>query len=315
MSKKSKKVVVKPIDIDHIARKRLTIRECMHGPVNRLSGVDWVTRKTKRVMLTMPIVRGMLLRNTNNRAFSPANYKQWRDVVLRGEWQVTNQGIAFLKDGTLGDGQHRLAGILLAGISVEVEVTYGLTEAERDAIDIGRKRTVSDIASIRRATRGEDPRRYQTQCGAVARVALKGIAIHGSGIRTSNNIVHFMETHDDLIQDYVIESNSTELRKRYHSGWVGAFVMAALIHGRDAIDPMLTRVRERDFYSEEDPLAAFDRVLSSSRTIRRQKVHYGYAVSAITSSLKNHKRKAIKGSTTDFPGAQDIREEFLNRIK
>ena len=315
MRKKKKKKKVTPVDIDLIARKRLTIRECMHGPVNRLSGTDWVTRKTKRVLLTMPIVRGMLLRNTNNRAFSPANYKQWRDVVLRGEWEVTNQGIAFLKNGSLADGQHRLVGILLAGVNVEVEVTYGLTERERDAIDIGRKRTVSDIASIRRSTRGEDPRRYKTQCGAVARVALKGIAIHGSGIRTSNDIVRWLEEHDDLIQDYVIESNSSELRKRYHSGWVGAFVMAALIHGRDAIDPMLKKVRERNYYSDEDPLAAFDRVISSSRAIRRQKIHYGYAVSAITSSIKNHKRKTIKGSITDFPGAQGIREEFLDGIK
>ena len=300
-------------------RRHFTYNERMRGEVDKLRGIDWDTRRTVTMTLDMPLVRAFLLRNVNNRPLSKKNYEQYRDIIIRKEWQVTNDGIAFLKDGTLGDGQHRLVGMLLAGKPVTVEVTFGLTEAERDAKDLGRKRTVSDIAAIRRQTRGESARLYKTASAAVARVSLKGISqsTDKSLIRSSNNVVKWLERHDDLITDYVGGSNYTTVRRRYHSGWVGAFVMAAILHGRALIDPMIKKVWEQDYSSDVDPLAAFDRVISSARTngIRRAKVHYGYAVSAIIAALKNQSRQTIKGSTTDFPGALKVREEFLSRMQ
>lgn len=299
--------------------RSVTLSEGMNGKVDKLRGFDWKTRRTVTMTLDMPLIRAFLLRNINNRPLSKRNYEQYRDIILRDEWQVTNDGVAFLKDGSLADGQHRLVGGLVANKPITIEVTFGLTEAERDAKDLGRKRTVSDIAAIRRQTRGESVRVHKTASAAVARVSLKGISqsTDKSLIRSSNNVVKWLEKHDDLITDYVGGSNYTTVRRRYHSGWVGAFVMAAILHGRDVIDPMIKKVWEQDYSSDVDPLAAFDRVISSARAngIRRAKVHYGYAVSAITAALKNHSRQTIKGSTTDFQGALKVREEFLSGVQ
>jgi hypothetical protein len=57
---------------------------------------------------------------------------------------VTHQGIAFYENDVLADGQHRLAAIVLAGVPVQVMVTYGLPLEAHDSLDKGDKRTLGD---------------------------------------------------------------------------------------------------------------------------------------------------------------------------
>ncbi|MFH0241805.1 hypothetical protein ACGRHY_05045 [Streptomyces sp. HK10] len=89
-----------------------------------------------------------LTRNTNNRPLSKKTVQQLAGQIQRGEWQLTHQGIAFDEDGTLIDGQHRLAAIVKAGITVPLTVTHGVPRTAFTVMDTGRKRTGRDALAL-----------------------------------------------------------------------------------------------------------------------------------------------------------------------
>lgn len=288
------------------------------GPVTAIDR-DWAVRQTERELITPDIARAYLKRNTNNRPINNDYVLQWKEIILGGEWQTLPQGISFHFSGALADGQHRLMGILLSDKPVVVEVCYGLTDKERDALDQGRKRTAAHIAVIRTRNRGEAIAKYMTQKTAVARQMLNGL---GSGpkfasIKTTNNQVHWLETHTDLISDYVETAHATSIRRAYHSGWVAAFCMAALIYGRDKVDPLMRSLHDRSFGSDGDPILALLSLLESPRTRsqRRATAYYAYGVSAIRAALNGQKRTLIKTTLVDFNGSDKLRTEFISRPK
>lgn len=87
-----------------------------------------------------------------NRRTSNKTVAKFAGAMLRGEWKLTHQGIAFLEDGSLDDGQHRLKAIILAAqtnpdISVEMMVTTGLEHGIFAYIDTGLRRRLADVAS------------------------------------------------------------------------------------------------------------------------------------------------------------------------
>lgn len=88
------------------------------------------------------------LNNPNNRKISPRVVEDYARQMRRGEFRLTHQGIGFLTDGTLGDGQHRLLGIVKSGCPVQMQVTRGLTQADILAVDRGKTRSVSDVVRI-----------------------------------------------------------------------------------------------------------------------------------------------------------------------
>ncbi|MGY3200450.1 hypothetical protein [Streptomyces sp. TE5632] len=89
-----------------------------------------------------------LTHNTSNRPLSKAAVQQLAGRIQRGEWQLTHQGIAFDEDGVLIDGQHRLAAIAKAGITVPLTVTHGVPRTAFTVMDTGRKRTGRDTLTL-----------------------------------------------------------------------------------------------------------------------------------------------------------------------
>lgn len=73
---------------------------------------------------------------------------RYADVIGRGEWVLNGETIKFDKNGGLLDGQHRLLGCAAAGKSFKSLVAYGVARAAIDTIDVGSRRTVSDILSM-----------------------------------------------------------------------------------------------------------------------------------------------------------------------
>ncbi|WP_405801453.1 hypothetical protein OG291_11935 [Streptomyces halstedii] len=72
------------------------------------------------------------------------------DSIIRGEWQLTHQGIALdgpLDTGCLLDGQHRLNAIIKAGVSVWIYVFEGLQESAFPVLDTGKRRSGVDTLS------------------------------------------------------------------------------------------------------------------------------------------------------------------------
>jgi hypothetical protein len=66
-----------------------------------------------------------------------------------GYWQFTGDPIRFDKDGRLIDGQHRLAAVIEADVTLPMLVIRGLDAAAQEAIDGGAKRMFADVLKLR----------------------------------------------------------------------------------------------------------------------------------------------------------------------
>lgn len=84
--------------------------------------------------------------NKNNRPVRPRYVAQLASEIEKGEFFLTHQGIAFTDEIILGDGQHRLHAICLAGRTVRMLVTLGVSTTGIAAVDTGRNRQAIDVA-------------------------------------------------------------------------------------------------------------------------------------------------------------------------
>lgn len=99
-----------------------------------------------------------------NRPLNLRKINQYALDMLRGDWKLTHQGIAFDKKGALKDGQHRLLAIIQAAeegamdgetkvpakprIKIQMAVTFGLDNNTFDTIDTGYTRNAGQVLAI-----------------------------------------------------------------------------------------------------------------------------------------------------------------------
>tara|TARA_R100001015_G_C4620568_1_gene177543 strand:+ start:557 stop:1420 length:864 start_codon:yes stop_codon:yes gene_type:complete len=83
-------------------------------------------------------------KNTKNRSMKPANLKRLVTAIDNGEWIITNQGLAFDKDGNLLDGQHRLLAIVKTGKTLPIMVARNMDPKIFNCVDTGTARTAAD---------------------------------------------------------------------------------------------------------------------------------------------------------------------------
>ena len=86
--------------------------------------------------------------NTHNRAYRPARVGFFVDVIGRGEWLLTSQGISLSLKGTLNNGQHRCGAVVETGETVPCLFTFGESEEAFRVIDTGAARTAGDMLKI-----------------------------------------------------------------------------------------------------------------------------------------------------------------------
>jgi len=110
-----------------------------------------VTKTLKSEIITLDPVqaREMLDKlNVRNRPLNPNTVETYSRIIKDGRWKTTHQGIAFDTNGSLIDGQHRLAAIANAGVPVKIMVTHNVDPDEFAVIDVGRRRTPADALGI-----------------------------------------------------------------------------------------------------------------------------------------------------------------------
>ncbi|MFJ8434340.1 hypothetical protein ACIQ9P_23850 [Kitasatospora sp. NPDC094019] len=105
---------------------------------------DAVPQKLK---VTPEIAEIFLSRNSVNRRLDKSHVQALVEAILRGEWQLTHQGIGFDRSGRLLDGQHRLHAIVEAGVPVEMFVWGGLSEDVFPVLDTVKRRSAADALS------------------------------------------------------------------------------------------------------------------------------------------------------------------------
>lgn len=89
-----------------------------------------------------------LKQNTQNRKLRKTWVESLSQAMLKGQYSLTHQGIAFDVNGVLIDGQHRLSAIVKSGVAQYVLVVTGVPVDAYKNVDIGVKRTHSDTTKL-----------------------------------------------------------------------------------------------------------------------------------------------------------------------
>lgn len=84
------------------------------------------------------------------------------DLMRRGQFVSTHQGIAIDSEGYLIDGQHRLLAVIESGVTIGILVTRGLDKSSYRSIDSGLARTMGDRLKLL-----SDPKANQIACALV----------------------------------------------------------------------------------------------------------------------------------------------------
>jgi hypothetical protein len=85
----------------------------------------------------------------NNRHLSAKTVKNYQGDLDAGRWKINGDTIKFAQSGKLIDGQHRLVACIRSKKSFESIVVHGIDDAALHTIDVGRRRTGSDILKLR----------------------------------------------------------------------------------------------------------------------------------------------------------------------
>lgn len=86
-----------------------------------------------------------LSKNKSNRPISERNTERLATAMAAGEWVVNGESIKFNGDGSLVDGQHRLAAIIRSKKTIKTYVVRGLPSTSYDTIDQGKPRSLADL--------------------------------------------------------------------------------------------------------------------------------------------------------------------------
>lgn len=103
---------------------------------------------TQLVTVTPALAAEWLRLNTKNRNLNARLVADYARDMQSSAWIYNGEAIKRAIDGTLLDGQHRLAAIVQSGVTLQMLVVEGLDASAQDTMDSGRKRTSADVFSI-----------------------------------------------------------------------------------------------------------------------------------------------------------------------
>lgn len=113
--------------------------------------------------ITPTVAQELLGRNDHNRPLTKSRVASLASDMVSGRWVMNGEAIKLAKDGTLLDGQHRLAAVVQANVPINMLVVRGLHEKAQETMDTGGKRTFSNQLTLRGET-------YSYQLAAVLRM-------------------------------------------------------------------------------------------------------------------------------------------------
>lgn len=139
--------------------------------------------------------------------------------MKRGAWELTTEAIGFDVNGHLIDGQHRLWACIEAKTNMTTHVAVGLKPEAREVINMGLKRTISDIALFRTG------QKLEVLVGATARFMMG----EASKVSSAGAVLNFISQHQKLFD--LAFSNTSRVKGITHSMMFSVIVRA--LHSRD----------------------------------------------------------------------------------
>lgn len=175
-----------------------------HGKYGEISTINSEGGETMNVSvetITPTIADRYLQHNTQNRHARKNLVNKYARDMQNGSWVLTHQGIAFAKDGTLLDGQHRLLAVVQSGTTVQMTVARGVDTKNQLAMDDHARRSAGDALSL---VRGHS---VSSADVAIVRAAVELSDVTGKVRNTKHEL-------NELIDDFI---NPLKFVKEYAS--------------------------------------------------------------------------------------------------
>ena len=152
--------------------------------------------RTATIYVSPATAERWLAKNTANyRALSADKVSMYARDMKNGEWKNNGETIKFYEDGTLFDGQHRLAGVVKAGVPVLMTVVWGISKDVK-ICDSGMNRT--QLQMLKAST--VDKRIHNTQIVAmVNRIVSKDLATRKQASRMMG--AKYVIEHESLLAE------------------------------------------------------------------------------------------------------------------
>lgn len=99
-------------------------------------------------IITPTLAEKLLSNNPLNRNLNEDRVLRYRREMEEGRWQFNGESVKICDDGSLIDGQHRLAAIVKTQISQKSIIVRNLPREVFSTIDLGRTRTLTDLLNI-----------------------------------------------------------------------------------------------------------------------------------------------------------------------
>jgi hypothetical protein len=173
-----------------------------------------------------PAMASSWLRHNNfrNRALRQRTIEKYAADMSAGKWTLHHQGIAFREDGSLADGQHRLAACVLSGATIPLMVTYGLSDEGAGDVDGHAQRGAHDQIIL------QDRDSWIGKIEAVAAVRMMMTTMGSrSVVFSKNEIVQYATDYEPHIR-LALDLTRTA-KKNLSSAGIAANYACASIHG------------------------------------------------------------------------------------
>lgn len=147
--------------------------------------------------VTPAMAEEFLHRPTRNRAIKAEDVNRYVDIIKRKEWKTNGEGISIGTDGSLLDGQHRLSAIVKANMPVHMTISWNCDTTAMATIDIGRKRSLSDIQKI-----------YSIAGAKNILSVVKQVMIERRGYSSEISVNIAKLTYSEIVEEYFSERQS-----------------------------------------------------------------------------------------------------------
>lgn len=208
----------------------------------------------------------MLAHNIGNRPMRRDYVAELVALILRGEFALNGEAIKLAHDGTVLDGQHRLAAIARAGIPVQVLVVRGVDKSAFITIDRGRPRTNADVL-------GCDGYKNATKLAATVSLVWRYMRgeVHRSFKPTAAQMLEVMSQFPHITEsvDFTMVLYRKQDAPVIAVPSVVAAIHAIVVQGgtaRDAVEEFFARVVDGVGLSAESPVLRLRSRLLSVRT-------------------------------------------------
>ena len=161
----------------------------------------------RTTLVTPQEAENLLARNKRNRAISALRIAQFASMMEQGAWYENGDAIRFDKNGDLMDGQHRLAAVVMSGVSQTFLFVEGLRPEVVHSIDTGRHRSNADMLAIE---------------------SFKNSAVLAAGGSTFWKLIHGMSPPDVCPAHFLIE---TVRRWPSLEKWTNTFSNSGTVRG------------------------------------------------------------------------------------